>query len=298
MIKKGKSLARYSKTLLCTDGTNGSVMIQAPLFEKFKTTLQALDVEIIINVNKDPTPIADDVLKICLSAHLDPSFFHSYLNKNDIVVNVEPTYAQKNLQKTHTKIRKYFKLARYCNVLEFNIKSVPLWKNYRLFHVPPFDIGDDKGEKPMDVLFVGHLQGDRKEFLLELNQHFQLNAIMNVYGQKLYQMIHQAKIFLGICYIENIGFDYFRFALCGLSNTLFVAEMRDMESSPEMQPLVGLTLFPYREGMVEGIRALLDNPERYQKALAIQNNIAKKFDDEFQTLLQDILTNGFVPENR
>ncbi len=273
-------------------------MIQAPFFEKFKTTLQALGAEIIINVNKDPTPIADDVLKICLSSHLDPYFFRSYLNKNDIITNLEHTYDVGGGVVDSPKTRKYINLLKYCNVLETTKKFATLLPNYRLFHIPPFDIGDGKGEKLQDVLFIGNLYADRKEFLLELNKHFQLNAMMGIFGQALYQAIHQAKIFVSVCRVENSIFDYFRFALCGLSNTLFVTEVRDITDSPEMQPLVGLTLFPYREGMIAGMRALLDNPERYQEALAIQNQIARKFDDAFHNLLQDILTNGFVSEKQ
>lgn len=261
------------------DKSNKFNQIFIPLAQKFLETL------------KKNKALNNQKVKIIFGSHANPEYWIKNTFKNDIIVNLEKIYNDD----FRSKNPKYLRLLESNTVIDFcSLNSKFLNKHY-IIKIPPFFVFpqrevEDKIDKKYDILFVGGTNSERNKILkIIFEKKFNLVTGFNIFSQKLDLSIKQSKIYLHLNFEKNDIFNHFKFAHCCLYDTVYYGHSGNLIDNPELKELVGLSLFPKDEQIIDGLKVLINDAELYEKILLIQKKIAKKYDDNFNLFIKDIL---------
>ncbi len=235
-------------------------------------------------------PHINRVKKIIFGGDSNPDFWLENTDEDDFFVNVDPIFIKEcALAGNRVRFREVIQ-KRY--IIDYCIKNKPLLNRHCFFVIPPFEITKHPEEKILDILFVG-LMNKRREDILNFFKASDMKCWAgNLTGTALYQKIHQANFFLNINYYEESPFNQYRFSLCALANTLYAGEAGDIGFYPEMEPLMGLTLFYDTKQLIPKLKLLLNEPELYAKALSYQHAIAQENKLKFDKFIKETFDNN------
>ncbi len=236
-------------------------------------------------------PHFNRVKKIIFVGHDNPFFWLDNTDEDDFFVNVEPLFLKEFMIHPKNK-EKFFEIMQKRYIIDYCIYNKPFLNRHCFYVIPPFEINKYPEEKKYDILFVGSFNKKRENILRVFEQSDMKCWIGRLIGKTLHEKIHQAKFFLNINYYEKSPFNQFRFSLCALTNTLYAGEAGEIEFYPEMEPLIGLTLFHDVKELIPKLKLLLNEPELYAKALGYQHAIAQENKLKFDKFIKETFDNN------
>lgn len=218
--------------------------------------------------------------KVIFGAHSSPEYWLKHTCDKDIIINLEPFYKpawrKNNLN--------YFKLVQSRCVFEYCSLNLPYLEDGHLFKIPPLysDLKPTK-TKDFDVMFIGSRNQYRANFLKEIEASgLKLAVGFNVLDKDAFHAFDRSWLYLNLDQDEESAFNDYRFMSCAMSNTLFAGHSGDITDHPEMQKLVGLSIFDRSVDLVKGLQDLISNKSKIMQAFMLQYQIAqdnnKKFD--------------------
>lgn len=226
--------------------------------------------------------------RIVFGAVHNPDFWIENKKGEDIFVNFEPIF-DTNWQIDNFS---YIKLLNSSKVLDYNKKSKNVIKQAEFLPLPSLYNSDKKNSKNTDVLFVGSINERRKLIFKNLtNDDINLTVRYKIFGEELFQLIDDAKIFLDIKFSDNYLFNIYRFCLCANTNTIYVGEAGDISDYPEIEELLGLTIINSQNELSKTVIELLRNKNHLENLLNIQKNIATKLDKKFKNFMNKFSKN-------
>jgi hypothetical protein len=117
--------------------------------------------------------------------------------------------------------------------------------------------------RPIDVIFYGDIHNERRQRMLtELNQHFRVQVINNLFGVELYKALVQAKVVVNIHYYENALLETTRIFECLSLGIPIVSETSvDIGDYAELEERIRFVALGDAAGMVAAVRQLLSEDQ-------------------------------------
>jgi hypothetical protein len=113
-------------------------------------------------------------------------------------------------------------------------------------------------ERDIDVLFYGAISDRRREMLDQLNRHFEVRVVSEVFGEELSNLLHRAKIVVNIHYYENALLETTRLFESLRHGATVVSEVSaDQPSHDEWSNIVQFVPYGDCDALVEAVSGAL-----------------------------------------
>jgi ubiquinone/menaquinone biosynthesis C-methylase UbiE/uncharacterized coiled-coil protein SlyX len=164
--------------------------------------------------------------------------------------------------------------------LDYSIRNIDFLKSRglslkQIYYVPIDYIANYSGEpdfdkEDYDVVFYGDVNNERRQkFLVELQKHFRVKTINNLFGDLLYKEVARARVVVNIHYYEDALLETTRIWECISLNKLVISERStDMDENTDLHQLVDFVDINDVLGMVERIQYWLNNEELRRKRIS------------------------------
>ena len=153
-------------------------------------------------------------------------------------------------------------------IFDYSLRNIAFLQekglSYRqIYHLPVGFLQREisvQAAEEVDVLFYGDINNDRRRsYITELNKHFSVKIINNLFGEALYTEIAKAKVIVNIHYYEGALLETTRLYECLSQNKIIVSEKSvDINEHSELLPLVDFV-------PVNNIQAMLTRVEYWVK---------------------------------
>jgi hypothetical protein len=226
--------------------------------------------------------------KVIFGAHSSPEYWLKHTHNEDIIVNLEPFY-KPAWRKNNPN---YLKLVQTRCVFEYCSLNLPYLEDGHLFKIPPMysDLKPTK-TKEFDVVFIGSRNKYRNNFLKEIEASgLKLGIAFDVLDKDAFHAFDRSWLYLNLDLDEESAFNDFRFMSCAMSSTLFVGHSGDITNHPEMQKLVGLSIFDRSMDLVKGLQDLISNKSKIMQAFMVQYTIAQENNKQFDRFIKQHFT--------
>lgn len=222
--------------------------------------------------------------KVIFGAHSSPEYWLKHTYDKDIIVNLEPIY-KAAWRKNNPN---YFKLVQSRCVFEYCSLNLPYLKDGHLFKIPPLysDLKPTK-TKDLDVVFIGSRNQYRVNVLKKLEtSDLKLGIEFDILDKDAFHAFDRSWLYLNLDLDEESAFNDYRFMSCAMSNTLFAGHSGDITDHPEMQKLVGLSIFDRSVDLVKGLQDLISNKSKIMQAFMLQYQIAQDNNKQFDRFIK------------
>jgi glycosyltransferase involved in cell wall biosynthesis len=154
-----------------------------------------------------------------------------------------------------------------------------------------------EGKKSIDVLFYGDFNCERRQiFFKKLKSKFNVYIATEVYGEKLFKRIRQAKIVINIHYYENALLETTRlYETLSLGTPIVSEESIDLKEHEKLKKIIDFTPFGDVDAMSEKIEKLLTDKKYYSN----RKESIKQFvrdDKSFEHLFEKYIHSGQIPD--
>ena len=204
----------------------------------------------------------------------------------------------------------YHTLENSLAVLEYSLKNIEFFSgrgiNYPHINYLPigasstYQKSNSSIKKEYDILFYGDRKSSprRRKMLSELEQHFNVKSISEIFGHDMKAIIQAAKLVVNIHYYENALLEMPRIQECLSLGTPVVSESsQDQSDYPELNGAVHF----FEEGstsemirVVKNMLSIIDNRSIGEHIIGSTKKSSKKFEFMFDRFLMSM---GFLPSS-
>lgn len=258
------------KMAIVIDNSNHFNGIFFTLAKEFQISIAQLGLECDVSWGDVQT----NATKLIFGAHSSPEYWQENSASNDIIVNLEAFYDR--LWRRRNSL--YLDLLKSRYVFEYCHFNLPFLENKHFFKIPPmYSHLRPTKRKDLDILFNGSRSVYRTNMLNKINETgLKLQVDFNVLGDDVFHAFDRSWIYLSLDLDERSVFNDYRFMQCAMSNTLFAGHSGDIINHPEMEKLIGISIFEKDEDVIEGLQRLISDKTKLLKALSLQFKIAQE----------------------
>lgn len=191
--------------------------------------------------------------------------------------------------------RKYLEILEHSfAVLDYSLLNIEFLQKKglsmkQLYYMPidflPGEVAKEPEEKLYDVLFYGDVNNERrKRFIAEIEKHYQVKVINNLFGEELYAELRRARIVLNIHYYENALLETTRIYEClSLKSCLVISEKsQDLPEYEGLEELVDFVDIDDTAQMISRIDFWLKDLPALERKLAQNAELLAKRENKFE----------------
>mgnify|MGYP000857548229 FL=1 len=266
--------------MLCVDRSNNFNKIFLPLCREFKARI------IQVGLKCDVTwgDVETSARKVVFGAHSSPEYWLKKAHTNDIIVNLEPFYKAEWRDKNIN----YLKLLQSRCVFEYCHLNLPYLNDGHFFKLPPlYSDLQPTAKKEIDIVFIGSQNQFRNNMLNEIaSEGLNLKVGFNILDNDTFHVFDRSWIYLNLNLDEQSVFNDYRFMSCAMTNTLFAGHSGDITNHPEVEKLIGVSIFENDADMVIGLKDIINNKAKLLRAFATQYEIAQENKTHFNDFVK------------
>ncbi len=119
-------------------------------------------------------------------------------------------------------------------------------------------------ESDYDVVFYGDPSNERRQlYLTELEKHFRIKIVSEIFGDELYEILSKAKVVVNIHYYENALLETTRIWECLSLNKIVVSETAsDMHEYQDLERMIDFVNIGDVKAMIDRVHFWLENEEQ------------------------------------
>ena len=260
--------------------SNNFNKIFLPLCREFKARI------IQVGLKCDVTwgDVETSARKVVFGAHSSPEYWLKKAHANDIIVNLEPFYKAEWRDKNIN----YLKLLQSQCVFEYCHLNLPYLNDGHFFKLPPlYSDLQPTAKKEIDIVFIGSQNQFRNNMLNEIaSEGLNLKVGFNILDNDTFHVFDRSWIYLNLNLDEQSVFNDYRFMSCAMTNTLFAGHSGDITNHPEVEKLIGVSIFENDADMVIGLKDIINNKAKLLRAFATQYEIAQENKTHFNDFVK------------